>query len=121
GMRVSHQYEPQRPALGQCQSREFHEDPEMRGGVSQPVSRSGTGTGVDRRVYQRSVQRPAAALGLAIPVSGTVRSGTDSTTSKTGRGFLSEAIVMSFLRHEEIYRSDVGVLGWGGAGRPYGC
>src|SRR2546427_6203642 len=28
---------------------------------------------------------------------------------------------MSFLRHEEIYRSDVGVLCWGGAGRPYGC
>ena len=69
---IPDQHEPHRQSLRQRQSGKLHEDVEMRGGLSEDVSRPRRGPGFDHKLHRRSVQLQAPALVFGLPRSGAV-------------------------------------------------
>ena len=104
--RHSHQHEPQRQSLRQRGLRVVHENAEVRGGLPQRVSRPGRRARLDRASSsRRSTTRNACTRRWAICHRPSSRR---NWQRKNYGGRFAAAFCMSFLRHREIYRSDVG-------------
>src|SRR5208283_1722513 len=110
--RHSQQHEPGGEPLRQCPGGEFYQDPEVRGSLPHGIPQSAGSQGFDRRVPGENLQPAALAFCAWLSSAAGVRA---KLTILASAG---EKTSMSFLRHEEIYRSDVGL---GKAGSGNGC
>src|SRR5258707_6253984 len=99
--RHSYQHEPIGNAPRQCPRGKFHEDSQIRGSLPHRIPRPRGSQAFDQAVSGNSLQPAALAFGAGLSSAAGVR--TQLTTLASHGGKTS----MSFLRHEEIYRSDV--------------
>ena len=99
--RHSYQHEPIGNALRQCPRGKFHEDSQIRGSLPHRIPRPRGSQGFDQAVSGKSLQPAALAFGAGLSSAPGVR------TQLTILASPGEKTIMSFLRHEEIYRSDV--------------
>src|SRR5260370_34418979 len=99
--RHSYQREPIGNALRQCPRGKFHEDSQIRGSLPHRIPRPRGSQGFDQAVSGKSLQPATLAFGAGLSSAAGVR--TQLTTLASHGGKTS----MSFVRHEEIYRSDV--------------
>src|SRR6266436_7897762 len=101
--RHSYQHEPISNALRQCPRGKFHEDSQIRGSLPHRIPRPRGSQGFDQAVSGKSLQPAALAFGAGLSSAAGVRTQLTILASASP----GEKTSMSFLRHEEIYRSDV--------------
>jgi hypothetical protein len=94
--------------LRQNRLRIVYQDPEVRGSLPDGISRPGRGPGQHRCLSGEGLQPETPALCARLSAAGRVRAWAAGSKQQAGR--CAARLLMSFLRHEETYPFDEGVI-----------